>query len=778
MRTHPDRCRIRAAVVAMLATSCFGSWLLLACTSAPQAPAPPIQAPAPAAATAQQGSARAVDVDGVFRLLEEVRNRPPTGLRWLDAQHYAQVGRLAGAGAGAAAQLQRVDARSGTAEPLYDLPALHAALAAVPELSGTAAEELAGRATLLRAADGAPTGLLIAQGDALYAWGFHDAAVRRVAGPDASGAAPEHPGASPDGARVAYVRGNDLYTARMAPPAEGESAEARLSQDGGPDRLNGVLDWVYQEEIYGRGTWEAYWWSPDSARLAYLQLDESPVREFRVEDHIPLYGKQEVWRYPKAGEANPLVRAGCVPAAGGDTVWLDLSAWPPEDRLLMSVGWTPEGDRVVLQICNRVQNQLDLVLADPATGKTEVVLSEKSKDWVAPAPLDWLDDGSFVWQSARTGRNHLYRYRRDGVLLGALTAGDFQVLSVAGVDAPGGVLYALTDEGNPLQKHLWRVPLDLSARSRLTLTRGSHDVQVAPGCGYFLDTWSNAEDPGATELRSCADGALLRELSHGDRERLLASGFQAPQFTTVRNREGYEMQARYLQPPGPQRGQRYPVLVYQYSGPESPTVRDAFGGRNELWHQALARAGVLVWSCDNRSASGLSHSDGATCYRRLGETELRDIEDGLDWLAQKGLADPARIGIWGWSYGGYMTSYALTHSTRFKLGIAGAPVTDWRNYDTVYTERYMGTPQDNPDGYRRSSVVEAAAQLHGELLLIHGTIDENVHLANTLQLAYALQEAGRQFRLMLYPRSRHGVADPEQRLHLYRMMSDFVLQEL
>lgn len=753
------------------------SFLLFACQSGSAAQAGAAAAPAPPQELAAQPT---VDVDAVFRLLEQVRNVPPPGLEWLDARHYLVVGRPPEAAAGEPPRLHKVEVESGAWTPLYDRLALHEALAALAPIGADAAAQLASESghELLRGAGGTPTGLLIRHQQRVYAWSFGEPVAREVAAPDEHGRAPEHAGASPDGTRLAFVRGNDLFVARLDGAAEGPAAETRLTQDGGPERLNGVLDWVYQEEIYGRGNWRAFWWSPDSARLALLQLDESPVREYRVEDHIPQYGRQEVWRYPKAGEDNPLVQVGSVSAAGGEIVWLDLAAWPAEDRLVMRVDWTPAGDQVVLQVCNRIQSRLDLVFGDPTTGATRVVLTESSGDWVEPSPIHWLGDGGFLWESARTGRKHLYRYRRDGGLIGALSAGDFQVLGVEGVDEAGGAVYATTDEGDALQRHLWRFPLDLSPRARVTQARGTHQIDMAPGFQWFLDTWSNAEDPGATEIRRCADDTLVRRLSRGDRDALAASGFIEPEFVRVLNREGHELEARYLPPRGLRPGQRAPVLVYQYSGPESPVVRDQFGGRNELWHQALARAGILVWSCDARSASGKAHADAAVSYRRLGETELRDIEDGLDWLLQKGLADPARIGIWGWSYGGYMAAYALTHSTRFRLGIAGAPVTDWRNYDTVYTERYMATPQDNADGYRRSSVVQAAADLHGELLLVHGTLDENVHLANTLQLAYALQEAGKQFRLMLYPRNRHGVSDPDQRRHLYLMMSEFLLQRL
>lgn len=738
--------------------------------------------------SAAPAGAAAVDLDAAFRLADEVRNPRPPGLGWLDADHISIHGRPPDAAPDAPAGPYRVRADSGAWTPLYQPAELARALAGLDAMSAEEAAEIARRhpSSFLAGPGGFPAGLLIGHEDSLYAWRFGAGSVVRVAGPDAEGRPPENELPSPDGAAVAFVRGNDLHVAVLPPlaAAAGEppgpvaATEVRLTHDGGPERLNGILDWVYQEEVYGRGDWRAFWWSPDSSRLAFLRLDEGAVREFRVEDHIPLYGKLETWRYPKAGESNPGVEVGCVAAAGGAVTWLDLAAWPPEDRLVVWVGWTPDSAEVVLQIANRIQTRLDLVLADPVTGAARSVIREEPGAWVQRSPVQWLRDGSFLWQSVRTGRNHLYRYRRDGALLGAITAGEFQVLEVALVDEDAGVVFAVTDEGNPLERHLWRIPLDLSPRTRVTSGRGTHSVEMAPGGRWYLDTWSNAEDPGATELRETASGRLVRELSRGAREKLLRAGFSPPEFHRVPTRDGFPMEARLVRPPDPRPAQGYPVLVSVYGGPESAVVRDAWGGRQETWLQALARAGYLIWSCDNRSASGKAYADAAVAYRRLGETELRDVEDGLDWLVARGLADPERIGIFGWSYGGYLAAYALTHSKHFKAGIAGAPVTDWRNYDTIYTERYMSTPQDNPDGYRTSSVVEAAGNLHGDLLLIHGTMDENVHLANTLQLAYALQEAGKPFWMMLYPRNRHGVGDPEQRRHLYELMTGFILARL
>jgi dipeptidyl-peptidase-4 len=556
------------------------------------------------------------------------------------------------------------------------------------------------------------------------------------------------------------------------------SDERRLTSDGTAKILNGRLDWVYQEELYGRGNFEAYWWSPDSTMLAYLRFDETPVPEFPVVDHIPLDQILEVTPYPKAGDPNPLVKLGVINASGGPTRWIDTFKYQPADFLVVRVGWTPNSQQVVYQAQNREQTYLDLNFADAQNGKTRTSLRETSSAWVQVIDNPhWLSDGSFIWQSARNGWRHLYHYAQDGKLVRQLTDGKWEVRSFEGVDEKNGLLYFSGTKDSPIGVQGYRTKLDGSGLTRLTANAGSHSIDVNSGYDFFIDRWSDINTPTQVRLNTL-DGKTVRVIEDKQIPELSQFKLVKPEFLQVKTRDGYLLEAMMIKPPDFTANRKYPVMQFTYGGPHAPQVRDSWGGSTYMWHQLLAQAGFIVWVCDNRTASGKGVESTWPVYKNFGELELRDLEDGLAWLKSQRFVDAARIGIWGWSYGGFMTSYAMTHSTSYKIGIAGGTVSDWRNYDSIYTERYMQTPQNNPEGYRKSSPVHAARDLHGKLLLIHGAIDDNVHVSNTIQFAYELQKAGKQFQLMLYPKSRHGVTDPALLKHMRAMMTEFILQNL
>jgi len=659
-------------------------------------------------------------------------------------------------------------AADGETRPLFDPAAMASALAALSSVSEEDAARWSERTKyeLTEASDG----ILLQERDDLFFWSLGaQRAARLTHDPD------EEVGArlSPDGGRVAYIHDWNLY---VAPTAGG--TPLALTSDGDEDHLYGRLDWVYQEEIYGRGNWNGFWWSPDSRRLAFLILDETAVPTFTIVDNRKVHHDVEVWRYPEAGDPNPGVRVAVVDAGGGDLVELDLSAYAHEDPLVVRVGWTPDASKVVLQVQNRIQSWLDLCLGDPETGEVTRLFRDSTGTWIEPNESPhWLPDGQrFVWRSERDGFAHLYLYDLSGKLLRRLTEGPWEVDRVHGIDAEGRV-WLDADREDVKGSNLFRVAVEGGELVRVTEGGGTHRVSMSPTQRWFVDTWSSAADPGRISVHA-ASGERLRVLDEVDSAAAAKYGLVAPEFVRVPTRDGFEMEAMLIKPRGFDPARRYPVLCYTYGGPHAPQVRDAWPRFNGYFHQMLAQEGYLVWICDNRSASGKGLVSVQGIYRNLGELELRDIEDGLDWLVAQGFADPARIGIWGWSYGGYMTSYAMTHSERFEMGIAGAPVTDWRLYDSVYTERFMDTPQANPEGYDASSVLAAAGNLSGKLLLIHGTIDENVHTQNTLMLIERLQEAGKSFRLMLYPGNRHPVVRPEQRRHLYAMMASFIRANL
>ncbi len=578
---------------------------------------------------------------------------------------------------------------------------------------------------------------------------------------------------SPNGEWVAFVRQHNLYVVGFD-----DGIERAVTTDGATDRLNGKLDWVYQEELYGRGHFKAFWWSPDSRYIAFLQLDERPVHRYTVADNIPVRQRLEVTPYPKAGDPLPRVKLGIVPAVGGTIRWADLESYRHIDLLISRVDWHPEKNILYCQLQDRQQTWLDLCRVDPRTGKRSRILRESTKAWVsALGPPHFLKDGGFLWESERSGARHLWRYDAKGKLVGPVTEGDWEIARFHGLDPQEEWVYFDAYKENRIGTDAYRVRLDGGAVERLTRGQGSHSVRFSHDKQFFIDVASGMHRPYSVTLYRTG-GPRLRVISPYFDDRLKYYALKEPEFLHVETSDDAVLDAVLIRPPDFDPQRKYPVLIHVYSGPQIPTVQDAWRGTRYLWHQYLAQQGYVIWSCDNRSASCRGVRAAWPIYGNLGEHELADIEAGVSWLKKQPWVDSERIGIWGWSYGGYMTAYALTHSKSFRAGIAGAPVTDWKNYDAIYTERYMKLPEENREGYKKSSVIAAAKDLHGRLLLIHGTQDDNVHPANTLQFVLELQKAGKSFDLMFYPKNRHGVRQPDQSRHLRRLMTEFILRHL
>lgn len=562
--------------------------------------------------------------------------------------------------------------------------------------------------------------------------------------------------ASPDGRFESFVRDGNLILA----PDGGE--EWQVTTDGGSDCLNGRLDWVYQEEVYGRYNFRGYWWSPDSRYVAFLRLDQTGVRTFTVIDHVPVplskldtdkTVKVETERYPKAGDPNPGARLGLADVAARKVIFADLSAFEP-DILIVRVGFAPDGRRVLAQIQNRIQNRLDLVAIDPASGAVTLLLGETSASWVEVIDeLRWLADGSFLWMSDRTGFRHVYHHEADGKLRRAVTSGDWSVKTIEHIDEKAGILEFTGTRDGAVNRNVYRIRLDGTDLRRLTDGDGQHTIRWNGDRSLFLDTVSSLATP--PEQRLCdASGKVLRRIAGStiaDRE---SWTWTAPELLSIPARDGHALDAMLIRPADLDTTKKHAIWIDTYSGPDAPSVANRWNP--SVWFQFLAQEGIAVLQVNVRSASGRSHRDTSTCYRNFGAQELRDIEDAVAFICRNAWADADRVGITGWSYGGFMTAYGLTHSKVFRLGVAGAGVYDWRLYDTIYTERYMDTPANNPEGYRTSSCLEAAKNLSGHLVIVHGTMDDNVHLQNAIRLVDALQDAGRDFELMLLPRSRHG----------------------
>jgi len=688
----------------------------------------------------------------------------PSGLAWIDGSHLAWPRNI---GAGVTWTALDVD---GAERDLFEPANMQSALEQLGVPDGDARRAAHARDLVFNAQYSAAVAEI---GDDLYAYQFGSKRAVRLtstAGEEA------HVSFSPDGRLVAFVRNSNLFVV----DASG-GAERALTTDGAPRVLNGKLDWVYEEEIYGRGVSRAYWWSPDSSHLAFLHIDDRPVPSFPVVDHIPYEQKVEEWDYPTAGAANPEVTLRVVAAAGGAARTVNTDAYAPADRLIVAVSWTPDSSRVVYLIQNRVQSFVDVLTADAASLKPHLLLHEASKYWIDPddaKPPVWLKDGSFLWLSTRSGFKHLYSYAADGTLRRQITSGKWEVRTVHGVDEGGQWVYFSGTERSPIGGDVYRVKMDGSGLQRLSSAPGTHDATFDPGFSHYVDTWSNVTTPPQVSLHRADDGRELRTLAENRVAALAEFTLSAPEFVHVPARDGFVMEAMMIKPPGFDPSRKYPVYQFTYGGPHAQQVVDRWRGSEYMYHQLIAQRGIIVWICDNRTASGKGAESEWPLFRNFGEGELRDIEDGVRWLQQQPYVDAARIGLHGWSFGGYMTSYALTHSRLFTMGIAGGTVSDWRNYDTVYTERYMGLPKDNPEGYRRSAPRWAAADLHGDLLLVHGAVDDNVHLANTLQFVYELQKANKPFQLMLYPKSRHGVTDPQLVRHLRGLMFDYTVSRL
>ena len=707
-------------------------------------------------------------IDDIYDPAKHVNfNGTIPNIRWLkDGTHYLLANDLSRKDL---PRLQKVDAVTGEALPFLDAAKMEAAFAAIPGISAKDAKQIANRGSYQM--NSAETAALINFSNDLYYYEFgSDKALKVTNNPN-----DEEVGetVSPDGRTIAFVRNGNLYTFDLV-----AKQERRLTTDGGPKILNGRLDWVYQEELYGRGNFEAYWWSPNSTSLAYLRIDENPVREFTVVDQIPYHQTLEVTAYPLAGDPNPVVKLGVVDANGGPTRWIDTAKYKAEDLLIVRVTWTPDGKQVAYQAQNREQTFLDLNFAEAGNGKSNTVLHETSKAWVGINDNpNFLKDGSFLWQSERSGWHHFYHYSPDGKLLQQITDGRWEVSSFDRLDEGGGFLYFSATEHSPIAPQAYRVKLDGTGLTRITTGEGSHKVAVSPASNFFIDNWSDVNSPTQTRLYD-AGGKLVRVIEENKVEALKQYKLGTAELLQVKTRDGFPMEALMIKPPDFDPTKKYPVLEFTYSGPHAPQVKNSWGGLTYMWHQLLAQKGYIIWILDNRTGSGKGLESTWPVYKNFGELELRDLEDGIAWLKRQSFVDGARIGIWGWSYGGYMTSYALTHSQSFKMGIAGGTVSDWRNYDSIYTERYMLTPQNNPEGYKKSSPVYFAKDLHGKLLLIHGAIDDNVHTSNTMQFVYELQKAGKEFQLMLYPKSRHGVTDPVLVKHMRQMMTDFVVANL
>ncbi|GAB2724280.1 peptidase S9 [Hymenobacter frigidus] len=585
---------------------------------------------------------------------------------------------------------------------------------------------------------------------------------------------------SPDGQRVAFTRDNNVYVTDLA-----TMQETAVTTNGVKNNLiNGSTDWVYEEEF---GFAQGFFWSPDSKQIAYYTFDESQVPEYDMQEWGELYPKENRFKYPKAGEKNSVVSVSSYDVASARTNKMDVG--PVADQYIPRVMWTAVPNLLSIQRLNRLQNKLEILHADANTGKTRVVLTDTNAAYVEiNDDLNYLAGGKqFLFTSEKDGYQHLYLHDMDGKQVRQLTKGPWEISAINGFNPKTGFVYFTSTEGSALQRHLYRVNLKGSGKQRISEAgNGTDVVNLSPDTKYFLNTHSSAGVPAVVSLREGATGKLVKTLEDNAKLRQTLAQYDLGkfEFLTFKTSEGVDLNAWMIKPSNFDPAKQYPVLMHVYGGPSfgsgsSQTVLDNYGGSNYLWHQMLAEKGYIVVSVENRGTSGRGSAFRKATYANLGKLETIDQGEGAKYLASLPYVDKSRIGIWGWSYGGYMTSLAMTKNPDlFKMGIAVAPVTNWRYYDTVYTERYLKTPQENPGGYDENSPVQFAQNMKGKFLLVHGTGDDNVHFQNSIAFVDAMIKANKDYQTLYYPNRNHGIGGGNTRLHLYRQMTNFVTQNL
>lgn len=577
---------------------------------------------------------------------------------------------------------------------------------------------------------------------------------------------------SPDGRQAAFVRNNNIYVTDLA-----TGAERALTRDGSPEIINGTTDWVYEEEF---GLRDAFRWSPDGRRIAFWRFDQSQVTPFSLVDETTRYPSFTTFKYPKAGERNAEVRIGVIDVASGTTSWIQTGA--DADGYLPRMEWLGS-DSIVFQRLPRRQNRVDLVAASVVSGGSRVILTDSDSAYVDVHEPVWLgNDGQFLWMSDRTGWSQVFLYDRSGRVVRQVTSDGSDVTGILGVDESRGEIYVQQAAPTPTQRHIFRYSLRTGRGEQLTTAAGWHSMNLAPNSRFAVMTHSSINSPSVATLVEVPTMRSVRGLVANDtlRQRVARLGLSKVTFFRIPSADGRTMLDAYrIVPPQFDSTKKHPVLMYVYGGPASPTVGDAWGGTRLLWHQMLAQRGYVVVSVDNRGAAMRGRDFRKQTQYRVGTLESDDQIAAARWIGRQSWGDAARIGIWGWSGGGTMTLLSTTRGgDAFKMGIAVAPVTDWSLYDTIYTERFMWTPQGNPDGYRATAALNHVEGLKATLLLVHGTGDDNVHSQNTIQLAQKLQLARKPFYMMLYPNKTHSISGAGATLHLYDTFTRFILENL
>lgn len=577
---------------------------------------------------------------------------------------------------------------------------------------------------------------------------------------------------SPDGNQLAYVRENNLYLYNL-----NTNRESSVTTDGNKNAIiNGATDWVYEEEF---AMDIAFAWSPDGKKIAYYRFDESQVKEYNLTTYGDSYPQEERYKYPKAGENNSKVEIHIYDIAfQKDT---RVFSTDPDWEYIPRMKWTSDSDVLSFQRMNRHQNVVELVFYSIKANSLQTILKEESNSYIPVTnDLTFLKDGKqFIWTSSKDGFNHIYLYQTNGKLIKQITSGPFEVSKFYGIDEKNQTCYYLSTEKSPLERQLYSIT-NSGKKKLLTPEKGTHKIEFSEGLKYYVDTYSSMGVPFYCSLHDNS-GKFLRVLENNEVAKKELSSYTLGRMDTLsfRTEDGTLLYGWMLYPPDFNPAKKYPVLFYIYGGPGRQTVVDEWGGSFYLLHQFLAQKGYIIVSFDNRGTPGRGHQFESANYKNLGKFELQDQLSVARFLGSKSFIDTERMGVWGWSFGGYLTSLLMTKGNlTFKMGIAIAPVTNWKYYDNIYTERYLQTPSENLSGYEENSPVNFAKNLSGKLLLVHGSSDDNVHMQNTMDFVSALVNANKQFDLFIYPNKNHSIRGGSARLHLFTKIANYVTDNL
>lgn len=580
----------------------------------------------------------------------------------------------------------------------------------------------------------------------------------------------QEPTFSPDGTKVAYGYDNNLFVKDL------ESGETtQITSDGEKNKIiNGITDWVYEEEF---GFVRAFEWNAASHKIAFIRFEETNVPEFSMDVYgQALYQTQHVFKYPKAGEANAVVSLHIYNVKSDKSAEVKVDK-AYNDFYIPRIKWTNDADVLSAHYMNRHQNALDLWMINANTNTAKLALAETDKAYIDVTDnLTFLKDNSFIWTSEKDGYNHIYHYDKDGALINQVTKGNWEVTSYYGYDDKSHRIFYQSTENGSINRDVYSIKLNGRDKKRLTKSEGTNRASFSADFSYFINTFSSASTPPEYTLNSAKSGSLIKSIKDNDKlsEKLLDYKTSKKEFSTI-HVNGNDLNMWMIKPADFDESKQYPLFMYQYSGPGSQSVANSWNSANDYWYQYLAQKGYVVVCVDGRGTGFKGADFKKVTQKELGKYEVEDQIQAAKQLGELPYIDASRIGIWGWSYGGFMSSNALFKGNDvFKMAIAVAPVTSWRFYDSIYTERYMTTPQENPSGYDENSPINHVDKLKGDFLLIHGTGDDNVHVQNTMRMVEALIQADKQFEWMIYPDKNHGIYGGNTRLHLYKKMSNFI----